>query len=1177
MRKTLVAAVALAPICLALSQRAAHATDTVSSGLSAPIATATASDGAADNIDIASGGSVTVTGTTPAVTQNSANALSIEGSVTLKDVTTSTSTTPATGVLIQNGTTFTNAGTISNTASYTASDSVNGDGVVEAPFAQGSYRIGVHGTGGTGLTGLFTNSGTITVQGNNSYGVLLENPFAGLTDSGTITLTGDNGVALKTTGASAGNVLISGGVTSTGQNSGAVNIGGAVAGSLNIYSSVTSTGYSTLTRPTTSSELTKVQGTPTDVEQGGPGVTVGASVTGGIFIGAPPVGTTTTTTADVDGDGIEDEAEGTGAVNVYGGAPALLIGGTSAITIGPFSNNGLANTESVPQTPGANDYDLIVRGSINASGVYDGVVATALQIGGLGGDVTLAQGVRVVGSINATSYDANAIAVHLESGATVGAIHNEGFIQATINHSILDATGASSTVATAYGIVIDANAAAPTITNYGYITAAATGDNLSATAILDSGTGLVASGAPGTYTIGANGVITTTGTGPVTITNTGPVTITNEGLISSVITPGLTGDTTTGTATAIDLRNNLTGVSLIQQANPNPIAIDVETTTSASGTTTTAASTTGTVSGSTVTSSGTTTSSTTTTTVTTTAAGVTTTTTSTTPTVPEIVGDVRLGSGTNSVQLLAGSMIGALDLGSGNGSSLTIDNTSGVAGAVTAFDGALTYEGTGLKLSVNNGTLLNTSATTLNLSSLNVGSTGVVYAAINGSVSTLYKVAGSATLASGAHLGIVLESPLFSSQTYTIVEAATLSNAAPDSGLLSATPYLLNATATTNAAAGTINVTVSQKTATQLGLNAGQSAALTPVLTAVGNDPTIESELLGQYTQSGFLGVYNQLLPDYAGGVFQMASAASDAITRATSRSNDIENPGGTRGAWAEEFAFGVNRPAAGAAGYRGDGFGFVGGLETGGAGLGAFGLTGSFLAGSIDTPHSPGDNQQAISEGEIGTYWQGQFKGFRADARLAGGYVYFADRRQIYEATSTGEITLNRTAKGSGEGWSGTGHFGAAYQFDFGKWFIRPNAQADYFELYEGGFTEHNGASTTGDGFDLALAHRTGRQASGVAAMTLGTSFGTGFVWRPELQVGYRDVFSGTAGATTAHFSGGDDFTLQPVPIKGGGPLARVGVKADTDFYELDFQAGAEDRNRFTEGDVRLTVRVLF
>jgi hypothetical protein len=95
---------------------------------------------------------------------------------------------------------------------------------------------------------------------------------------------------------------------------------------------------------------------------------------------------------------------------------------------------------------------------------------------------------------------------------------------------------------------------------------------------------------------------------------------------------------------------------------------------------------------------------------------------------------------------------------------------------------------------------------------------------------------------------------------------------------------------------------------------------------------------------------------------------------------------------------------------------------------------------------------------------------------------------------------------------------------------------------------------------------------------LTIGRTIGTTFVWRPQLEIGYRDAFAGTAGDTTARFvQGGGPFTLTPVQITGGGPTVRMGAKADTDFYELDFEAGAEERNNFYEADIRFNIRVLF
>ena len=1170
MRKTLVAAVALAPLCFVATRALAQATDTVTSGLNAPIATANSVSGGPGDIDITSGG-VTVNSTVPAVTLNSSNNVTNAGSISITGVNNSTgvlantSAGPLTGAI-------TNAGTITNSESYTPSSA---NGLSEAPFASptSSQRYGIRVISGANaypLTGDIINSGTITVQGQQSSAISIEAPLVipsselpafvgvssvGLVNTGTISYVGDSGFAIHSTpaGSIGGNVLIQGTVSSMGSGSSAVELDGAVGGRVSIYSTISSTAYASTTRPSTTSALQDIQGASLQVQQSGAAVSINGGVGGGIFIGAPPVGTTTSTasTTDLDGDGIYDIEEGIGSIVNYGSAPALAIGnsGTTAVTIG-----AVGGTDTDPSVPvdavnsSANNYGLIVRGSIAGEGTYDGVNAVGLQIGSNtgGGRVNFVGGVRVVGSISADSYLANATAINILAGSNVPEIRNEDFIESSVSNSVATGTnyaGQDNLNAIATGIYIAPNATLTSLTNYGTLQATANGDAMRAMAVNDQ------SG---------------------TVTN-----VLNEGVISATVVPVTTGLVPTSSlTTALDLSHGSANETLTQEVNPNPIAVEVSTTTNAAGVvTTTAALTTATAS--------------VTTTVTTTTAGVTTTTTTTTPTTPEIIGDVLLGNGTNTVNILGGSVTGALSLGNGVGGSLIIgeNDASGVTPATV--EGALTYGGSGLSIAVVNGSLINTSASTLNLSSLTVGAKGVLYAAINpnagaGLTNTLYNVSGTASLASGAQLGIVLDSPLTTETTYTLIRAGTLVDNTGGALAAAAIPYILTGTEISNPAANTISVDLKVKTAAQLGLNPSEAAAFNAIYGGLPNDSGIENALLGQYTKSGFLNVYDQLLPDYAGGVFELTLAASDAVTRATSRVNDIENPSGTRGAWAEEVAFGVNKSRSSeSAGYQGGGFGFVGGLETGGAGLGAFGLTGSFLTGDIKDPHAPGDNLASFSEGEGGAYWQAQLGGFRADARAAGGYVLYANRRELLltDAT-TGATTLDRQSKASSSGYTATGHFGVGYQTGpIGMFYFRPQAHGDYFYLNQGSYAEHGGASPSGgDGFDLAVAQRNGNEASGTASVVTGLSFGQGFKWRPELELGYRDVFTGTAGDTTAHFvSGGNNFTLTPDQIKGGGPLARLDVKADTDFYELNFEAGVENRTNFTEGDLRISVRVLF
>ena len=1167
MRKTLVAAVALAPLCFAASQSATRAQETISSGVNTPVLTSTANNGAPGDLTIEGGGSVTSTTTTPAVTLNSTTPSSTAG-VAPSTVLDNQGTIQVTGgvngstaLLIQGGNTgvVTNEGSIANSENYTPPTA---NGFNEEPYANTSGQYGIHVTGGPGapFNGTITNTGTISVQGNSSFAVSVDAPINGFLTSGTISITGDNSVGIASSAGSTignaaavaaggGGVGIFGQVSATGQNSSAVNLQGDVVGRFSVYSSVFATAYAETTRPTDEGTLESFEGgggktaVPQQLEQSAAAVVIGGNVTGGIFIGAPPVGTLSTSIDDNDGDGIADATEGTGSITNFGSAPALQIGGTGATTIGVV---GGTDTESGVIPSANNDYGLIVRGSIAGIGTYDGISATGLQIGdasGAGGTVAINGGVRVVGSVSADSFENNATAIHILGGATVPTIENEDFIEASVSHSTVatvDPTGVN-----AYGILVDGAANGHpggdlgSLINIGTIQASVNGDHMSVYGVRDLGGGL---------------------------TN-----VLNEGIISAVVTPLTTADSSSQ-AVALDLSANTSGIQFLQQINPNPISIDTTTTTSASGVVTTTASFNSTTS---------TSSTTTTATVTTTGLGVTTTTTTTTPTVPEIVGDVLLGSGTNHVQLLDGNIIGALSLGTGltgENSSFSIGEDDAGGEHIASFNGALTYGGTGLALNVANGTLLNTSATTLNLSTLNVGAKGLLYAAIDptNGINTFYNASGAATI--NGQLGIVLKSPLFNETSYTIIHAAGgLTDTTSDALVLSQVPFLLVGTATSDPAAGTISVDLRRRTAAELGLNPAESSALNAIYASLPNDPQIESAVLGQYSRSGLLGLYDQLLPDYSGGVYQLALAASDAVTRATSRINDIENPAGTRGAWAEEVAFGVDRARNNeAAGYQGAGFGFIGGLETGGFGLGAFGLTGAFLTGDLRDPHQPGDNLASISEGEFGGYWQAQLGGLRADARVAGGYALFSDRREFQDKDSSGDLLLDRQSKASSSGYTATGHFGLGYQTSpIGQFYFRPQVHVDYFRLDQGSYTEHDG----GDGFDLSVDSRTGEETSGTASLVTGFTFGQSFKWRPEFEVGYRDVFTGQSGDTTAAFTtpGSLPFTLQAPSIRGGGPEGRLNLKADTDFYELNFEAGAEQRTNFVDGDVRFSVRVLF
>src|SRR3546814_762824 len=150
--------------------------------------------------------------------------------------------------------------------------------------------------------------------------------------------------------------------------------------------------------------------------------------------------------------GLTDASEGSANIIAYGSAAAVRIGSaTAATTIGPVAAD-------------SSGYGLIVKGTITGQGVYNGVSANGLAIGGLGGDVTLAKGLLVSGSVGAASYDSNATAIRLGSGATADTIQVGGAVSAT---------GSSVAGMSARALVIDAGATSRAIVNSGAISATA--------------------------------------------------------------------------------------------------------------------------------------------------------------------------------------------------------------------------------------------------------------------------------------------------------------------------------------------------------------------------------------------------------------------------------------------------------------------------------------------------------------------------------------------------------------------------------------------------------------------------------------------------------------------------------------------------------------------------------
>lgn len=1032
---------ATSPLCLLAG--AAQAETVISTTVATPVATATAASGAPDDVKISTAGTIQPTSAGAAVTLNSNNTVTNEGTIKFSDVN------DATGILGLGGVTGTikHAGTITIDETTEIKDS-DGDGDLDGPFATGARRYGVRVTGPGAFHGdVIQSGGSITIEGNDSAGVSIETAIDGsVRTAGAIAVTGSNVYGVHTASTVGGDVAIRSSTAVQGEGAVAVAADDNIGGKLILGGAISSTGFRYTSRGTDAA-VAKLDAD--DLLIGGPAVRVRGDVFGGVVVDAPPADLDKNN-ADEDGDGVADASQTAGAITSIGSAPAMLIGSDArAIQL------GVGGT-------GVSAYGLNIKGSVQALGIYDGISATAVQLGGLGGGVTIDGGMRVAGTVSAAAAQADATGLKLGAGVSTPQIRVEG--------GSVKAAATATDAVNVRAVQIDSGAGVSYLGNSGDITATITGTKGAATAIFD---------ASGSLSLIEN--------------------------VKTIAAGFSTSDTATGTAVAMDLRANTSGVTVRQGAN----ASDTIT--------------------------------------------------------PIIVGDVLFGSGPARLELLAGTMDGAAAFGSG-ADALVIDGGAKLTGAVTDAGGGLT-------VNIAKGRLTATNVDAINLTSLSLGTSGelVLTADPAAGKSTSLNVAGAADLATGSKVGLRFTSKLNEPATFTLIKAGVLTAGTIDQSLLGTTPWLYKSELRVDQANNSLLADVSRRTAAEAGLNSAEAAAYDAVFDNFDRDDTVRGALLGKTDEASFASLYDQFLPDFTGSLFHTLAAASDATNRAIDESDGQLNGEGLR-VWTQEIAFLVKRDVDRTTNYDADGFGLTGGIEAPYTGIGTLGLMTSFVNVNVDDAFASAAESLGGQVYSAGVYWRDTAGGLTANLGLNGGYATLKSTRVL----SDPDAGLNKQAKSDWSGLTFAAHAGLSYLLDLGRFYLKPQASADYFMLKEDGRTESGG----GEAMDLSIDERSSNQLSAFAGLTLGARFGeeSAFVWIPELTAGWRQAAGDGVDVTTARFvAGGPAFSLAAPDLSGGGPVVRLALRGQGQYFDFALEGGGEYRDDYEAYDGRVVVRFLF
>ena len=532
-----------------------------------------------------------------------------------------------------------------------------------------------------------------------------------------------------------------------------------------------------------------------------------------------------------------------------------------------------------------------------------------------------------------------------------------------------------------------------------------------------------------------------------------------------------------------------------------------------------------------------------------------------------ITGNIQFGAQGADLELDSGTIAGNVAFGASDKNVLTVNNGSVLGGAITQAKGGQ------VEINVLNGRLASTSTATLAVSQLTIGAKGEIDFAVdpatlkNGSLS----VAKDIIFAQGAKIGLTLDTQLLTPETFTVIDGTASSGLGSQAQLLLGNvPYFYNATIITDPGTGTVSVGLSDRPFSQAGV-LGSESAYNAVFKDSYRDPGIRDAFNTAGNQPAFQRLFAQMLPSYSGGLFEVLSQGADALAR-TQSDNPVAMRGDRSGGWAQQFGFGAVDSTSSAPGYHGGGLGFAFGWESPITVTSAWGVSVAYMRAAVDDFNTGPANEQVGTTYTVGAYYREADGRLHYDASINGGVAEMNGIRNFSGIDLTGQA-IDRSASASWIGGLLQAHVGVSYEEQLDdEFYVRPMIAGDYFLLSQGGYNEHNGGSA----FDLSVNSQTNSQGSVTGGLAFGMQFGDrDFMWKPEVMVGYRQIFGGP-DSVTASFAGGSAFTLSPASQKGG-VIARIGIHGGNKFSDIAIEAGGEDRDNYRAFDGRIVARFRF
>lgn len=547
----------------------------------------------------------------------------------------------------------------------------------------------------------------------------------------------------------------------------------------------------------------------------------------------------------------------------------------------------------------------------------------------------------------------------------------------------------------------------------------------------------------------------------------------------------------------------------------------------------------------------------------------------------QIIGDIRLGSGDDTFNLLAGRVDGDLSFNAGADTFL-IDNAAVFRGRLDDSDGSLS-------ITVNDGTLDllgGNSSGQVNITNATFGADSTLRLQLNTTAptSTLIQASGTVTFLAGATLAPLAPVGLPENATIVFLTANSLvggANVVNPSVTGNGVPFvynlgieLTNPMAVDGAANG-LQASYQLKTAAQLGLTTNQSLAFDPIIDALRLDADAVAAFTSLGNQAAFDNAYEDLMPSYSSAAAELAATAiqqaqgASGNRLAATRLQGIDEVS----VWAQEIGYFVSRTPATLNGqeFTGSGFGIALGID-GPLDNGAlFGLSASLITSEVAEEGRP-EGEIATSFGNLSAYLGTAAGPVDLDFVAGFGAGKMSSQRAV-------QIGSTFSAESEADWWAYNGHglIRASVPLALGDMFvITPQTQLTYVFLSESGYSEEGG----GAAIDYEVDAATSQRLWGDVGLELAARFRTRgqTVIAPRVFVGYRaNLIDEQAERSFRFVSGGDSFTLTDEGYGDGGALVGFGVNATNGYSTFALGYEGEYGDQIQRHSINAAIRFRF